>query len=109
LHLTYLTDLSSAQSKRLIPLSDRVLIRKAKPIERIGGIILPESAQKRMNEGVVLAVGPGSRNREGTLVPTSVKEGDNVVLSEYGGTEVLIDGEELHLFREDDILGVLKK
>ena len=97
------------QSKRLIPLSDRVLIRKAKPVERIGGIVLPESAQKRLNHGTVLAVGPGARNREGALIPTTLKEGDNVVLSEYGGTEVEIDGEELHLFREDDILGLLKK
>lgn len=62
-----------------------------------------------MNQGTVLAVGPGSRNREGALIPTSVKEGDTVVLSEYGGTEIELDGEELHLFREDDILGIVKK
>lgn len=78
-------------------------------MEKIGGIVLPESAQKKMNHGTVLAVGPGARNREGNLIPTSVKEGDTVVLSEYGGTEVEIDGEELHLYREDDILGILKK
>jgi len=91
--------------KRLLPLSDRVLIRKAKPVEKIGGIILPESAQKKLNQGTVLAVGPGARSKDGSLIPPSVKEGDTVCLSEYGGTEVqLADGEELYLYREDDIL-----
>jgi len=96
--------------KRLLPLSDRVLIRKAKPVEKIGGIILPESAQKKLNQGTVLAVGPGARSKDGSLIPPSVKEGDTVCLSEYGGTEVqLADGEELYLYREDDILGILKQ
>ncbi len=88
---------------------DRVLIRKAKPVTSIGGIVLPESAQKKMNEGFVVAVGTGARSREGQIIPLTVKEGDNVILSEYGGTEIELDGEELHIYREDDILGVLKK
>jgi chaperonin GroES len=86
-----------------------VLVKKVSPQTKIGGIVLPDSAQKKTNQGKVVAVGAGSRDRDGRIHSLSVKEGDNVLLSEYGGTEVEVDGEELHLYREDDILGVWKE
>ncbi|KAL6062640.1 10 kDa chaperonin [Balamuthia mandrillaris] len=96
-------------SKRLVPLFDRVLIRKLQPQKTtVGGIVLPESATKKVNQGTVVAVGPGARDREGRMIPMSVKPGDNVLLSEFGGTEVELAGEELALYREDEILGKLE-
>jgi chaperonin GroES len=95
---------------RLKPLGDRILVKRVKPQEKtIGGIVLPETARDKLNEGIVVAVGPGSRGRDGQLLKPSVEVGDHVLLSEFGGTEVKLDGEEYHLFREDDILGVLKQ
>ena len=88
---------------------DRILVKKVAPQTRVGGIVLPDSAAKKINTGKVLATGPGARDREGRLLPLSVKEGDTVLLSEYGGTEVEVEGEELHLYREDDILGIWKE
>mmetsp|Transcript_16836 Transcript_16836/g.50282 ORF Transcript_16836/g.50282 Transcript_16836/m.50282 type:complete len:99 (-) Transcript_16836:349-645(-) len=94
-------------SKRLIPLLDRVLVRKvAAPEQSIGGILLPESAAK-LNEGIVIAVGAGRRDKDGNLIPNDVKEGDTVLLPEYGGTAVQIDHEKLSVFRQEDIIGVL--
>lgn len=87
---------------------DRVLIKKVAPQNKIGGIVLPESAQKKVNHGTVIATGPGARDREGRTIPMSVKEGDKVLLSDYGGNEVELNGEEFHIYREDDILGILK-
>lgn len=69
------------------------------------GIYLPDSAQAKPNEGEVVAVGPGAKNAEGTVIPMSVSEGDKVLLPEYGGTEVKLGDETFHLFRDDDILG----
>jgi len=90
-------------------LFDRVLVRKVAPQTKIGGIVLPDSAQKKTNAGTVIATGPGSRDREGRVQPLTVKAGDTVLLSEYGGAEVEVEGEELHLYREDDILGIWKE
>eukprot|EP01102_Stenamoeba_stenopodia_P006768 TRINITY_DN1888_c0_g1_i1.p1 TRINITY_DN1888_c0_g1~~TRINITY_DN1888_c0_g1_i1.p1 ORF type:complete len:102 (+),score=32.17 TRINITY_DN1888_c0_g1_i1:74-379(+) len=96
--------------KRLIPLADRVLIRRVKPAEKIGAIYLPESSQKNpLNEGQVIAVGPGARSKDGSLITPSVKVGDFVVLGEYGGQEVKINSESLHLYHESDILGIIEK
>jgi len=78
------------------------------PTKSIGGILLPESSQSKLNEGVVLAVGPGRRDKDGSLLPMGVKADDKVLLPQYGGNEVEIEDEELVLFRDDDILGVLK-
>lgn len=74
-----------------------------------GGIILPESAQSKMNEGKVVAVGPGGRSSDGTTIPLAVKAGDDVLLPEYGGSKVTIDGKDLYLYRDDDLLGVIEK
>merc|ERR1712065_57832 len=90
----------------LTPLSDRVLVQKIKPAEKtVGGIVLPESALSKINKAVVVAVGPGRKAMDGSLVPMSVKVGDEVLLSEsFNGTDVSHDGKEFTLYREDDIL-----
>merc|ERR1719409_1444728 len=96
-------------AKRLIPLLDRVLIKRMEaPTKSIGGVLLPESTQSKLNEGLVMAVGPGRRDKDGTLLPMGVKVDDTVLLPQYGGQEVTIDDEDLVLFRDDDIMGVLK-
>ncbi|EYU18605.1 hypothetical protein ABFS83_10G155400 [Erythranthe nasuta] len=94
-------------AKRLIPLLNRVLVQKITPPSKTtAGILLPEKTNK-LNSGKVVAVGPGSHDREGKLVPVSVKEGDTVLLPEYGGTEVKLGEKEYHLYRDEDILGTL--
>ena len=71
-------------------------------------MLLPESAQSKLNEGIVLSVGPGKRDKDGALLPMGVKVDDKVLLPQYGGNEVTIEDEELVLFRDDDILGKLE-
>mmetsp|Transcript_8489 Transcript_8489/g.21891 ORF Transcript_8489/g.21891 Transcript_8489/m.21891 type:complete len:106 (+) Transcript_8489:169-486(+) len=94
--------------KRLVPLLDRVLVERAQPATKsVGGVILPESALTKMNEGKVVAVGQGARNAEGELIPIAVKAGDKVLLPEYGGTKVAIDDKEFTLYRDTELLGVL--
>ncbi|XP_010553872.1 PREDICTED: 10 kDa chaperonin, mitochondrial [Tarenaya hassleriana] len=93
--------------KRLIPTFNRVLVQKiAQPAKTDAGILLPEKSAK-LNSGKVIAVGPGSRDRDGKLIPVSVKEGDTVLLPEYGGTQVKLGENEFHLFRDEDIMGTL--
>ncbi|XP_074566683.1 10 kDa chaperonin, mitochondrial-like [Curcuma longa] len=94
-------------AKRLLPLLNRVLVDKIVPPSKTSaGILLPEKTTK-LNSGKVIAVGPGARNRNGNIIPVTVKEGDIVLLPEYGGTVVKLGDKEYHLFREDDILGTL--
>eukprot|EP01087_Luapelamoeba_hula_P024546 TRINITY_DN938_c0_g1_i1.p1 TRINITY_DN938_c0_g1~~TRINITY_DN938_c0_g1_i1.p1 ORF type:complete len:104 (+),score=17.87 TRINITY_DN938_c0_g1_i1:68-379(+) len=95
--------------RNLVPLLDRILIRKAPTQTSIGGIVLPESAQRKTNIGEVIAAGPGGRRQDGTSVPMSVKVGDHVLLSEYGGTQIEVNDEELFVYHESDILGVFKE
>ncbi|ESQ39992.1 hypothetical protein EUTSA_v10001087mg [Eutrema salsugineum] len=93
--------------KRLIPTFNRILVQKIlQSAKTETGILLPETSTK-LNSGKVIAVGPGSRDRDGKLLPVSVKEGDTVLLPEYGGTEVKLGEKEYHLFRDEDILGTL--
>ncbi|KAG8372146.1 hypothetical protein BUALT_Bualt12G0036100 [Buddleja alternifolia] len=94
-------------AKRLVPLLNRVLVEKViPPSKTTAGILLPEKTTK-LNSGKVVAVGPGFRDKEGKLVPVSVKEGETVLLPEYGGTQVKLGEKEYHLYRDDDILGTL--
>lgn len=96
-------------SRRLIPLFDRVLIKRVQASTKTaGGLLLPETGSK-LNEGIVVAVGPGIRSKDGDLIKPCVAEGDNVMLPEYGGNNVKIDNDEFILYRETDLLGVLKK
>jgi chaperonin GroES len=90
------------------PLHDRVLVRRVEEEEKTkGGIIIPDTAKEKPSEGEVMAVGSGTRGEDGTITPLDVKEGDRVLFSKYGGTEVKIDGEDLIILRESDILGVV--
>ncbi|EQC32134.1 chaperonin GroS [Saprolegnia diclina VS20] len=92
--------------RKLLPLGNRVLIKKAEPVlKTAGGIYLPDSAKSTQNEGEVVAVGPGARNHEGTIIPMNVAVGDKVLLPEYGGSLLKLGEDEFHLFRDEDILG----
>ncbi|CAN1145083.1 10 kDa chaperonin, mitochondrial [Linum perenne] len=94
-------------AKRLIPALNRILIEKiVPPSKTTAGILLPEKTSK-LNSGKVVAVGPGIRDKEGKHIPVAVKEGDTVLLPEYGGMEVKLGDKEYHLFRDEDILGTL--
>lgn len=94
-------------AKRLIPMLNRVLVEKiVAPSKTTAGILLPETSSK-LNSGKVVAVGPGLRNKQGQHIPVSVKEGDTVLLPEYGGTAVKLGEKEYHLYRDEDILGTL--
>uniref|UniRef100_A0A2P2MZM8 Protein groES n=1 Tax=Rhizophora mucronata TaxID=61149 RepID=A0A2P2MZM8_RHIMU len=94
-------------AKRLIPTLNRVLVEKiVPPAKTTAGILLPETSTK-LNSGKVVSVGPGLRTDEGKTIPTSVKEGDTVLLPEYGGTQVKLDEKEYFLYRDEDILGTL--
>lgn len=95
--------------KKLRPLMNRVLIKKTEPITKTkGGILLPESAKDQLNFGLVVAVGPGRVMENGTVRATSVKEGDTVLLPEYGGSKVTMgDNQDYFLYRDDDLMGTL--
>src|SRR5579875_2323352 len=91
------------------PLHDRVLIRRVEQEEKTaGGIIIPDTAKEKPMEGEVIAVGPGARDESGKIQPLDVKPGDRVVFGKWSGTEVKIDGEELIIMKESDIMGVLE-
>lgn len=91
------------------PLHSQVAIRRIEPAEKTaGGIIIPGNAQEKPAEGEVVAVGPGSRNEQGALVPLDVCSGDRVLFGKWSGTEVKIDGVDLLIMRESDILGVIE-
>ena len=91
------------------PLHDRVVVRRITAEEKsAGGIIIPDTVKEKPMEGEVLAAGPGARNEQGTIVALSVKPGDRVLFSKWAGTEVKIDGEELMIMKESDLLGVIE-
>ena len=90
------------------PLHDRVVVRRLEGEQKTaGGIIIPDTAQEKPMEGEVIAVGPGARNEQGQIVALDVKAGDRVLFGKWSGTEVKIDGEELLIMKESDILGVI--
>ncbi len=92
------------------PLHDRVLVRRIDAEEKTaGGIIIPDTAKEKPQQGEIIAVGPGGRNEQGQLTPLDVKAGDRVLFGKWSGTEVKIDGEELLIMKESDLLGVLDK
>ena len=92
------------------PLHDRVVIRRAESdIKSKGGIIIPDTAKEKPQEGEVIAVGPGSRDESGKLVPLDVKAGDLILFGKWSGSEVKIDGEDFLIMKEADILGIVEK
>src|SRR5512133_598771 len=91
------------------PLHDRVVIRRIEGEEKTkGGIIIPDTAKEKPQEGEVIAVGPGARDENGKLVPLDVKKGDRILFGKWSGTEVKIDGEDLLIMKESDIMGVVE-
>jgi chaperonin GroES len=91
------------------PLHDRVVVRRIEEDERSkGGIIIPDTAKEKPQQGEVVAVGPGARDERGVVQPLEVKAGDRVLFGKWSGSEVVIDGEELLVMKESDILGVLE-
>ncbi len=94
---------------KIRPLHDRVLVRPLEGEEKTpAGIIIPDTAKEKPQEGEVLAVGPGARGEDGKLVPLDVKPGDRILYGKWSGNEVKIDGDELLIMRESDIMGVLE-
>jgi len=90
------------------PLHDRVLVRRVKEEEKTkGGIIIPDTAQEKPQEGEVVAVGPGARDEDGERIEMDVKVGDRILFGKWSGTEVKVDGEELLIMKESDIMGVI--
>jgi len=91
------------------PLHDRVVVRRIEEDQKTtGGIIIPDTAKEKPMQGEVLAVGPGARNEKGDLVALDVKVGDTILFGKWSGTEVKVDGEELLIMKESDIMGVLE-
>ena len=91
------------------PLHDRVVIRRLNAEEKTaGGIIIPDTAQEKPMEGEVVAVGPGARNEQGQIVALEVKAGDRILFGKWSGTEVKLDGEELLIMKESDIMGIVE-
>ncbi len=91
------------------PLHDRVVIRRLNAEEKsAGGIIIPDTAQEKPMEGEVIAAGPGARNEQGAIVALEVKAGDRILFGKWSGTEVKIDGEELLIMKESDIMGIIE-
>ena len=91
------------------PLHDRVVVRRIESEEKTaGGIIIPDTAKEKPMEGEIIAAGPGARNETGQLVPLDVKVGDRVLFGKWSGTEVKIDGEDLMIMKESDIMGIIE-
>jgi chaperonin GroES len=91
------------------PLHDRVLVRRIDEEEKTaGGIIIPDTAKEKPSEGEIVATGAGARADDGSVTPLDVKAGDRVLFSKFGGTEVKVDGQDLVILRESDILGIIE-
>jgi chaperonin GroES len=90
------------------PLHDRVVVRRLEGEEKTkGGIIIPDTAKEKPQEGEIVAVGPGGRDETGKLIPLDVKKGDKILFGKWSGTEVKIDGQELLIMKESDVMGVI--
>ena len=92
------------------PLHDRVVVKRAEnEAKSAGGIIIPDSAGEKPQQGEIVAVGPGARDETGKIVPLDVKKGDKILFGKWSGTEVKIDGKDLLIMKESDIMGILEK
>jgi chaperonin GroES len=90
------------------PLHDRVVVRRVDQMEKtVGGVIIPDTVKEKPMEGEVLAVGPGARDDSGKLVPLDVKAGDRILFGKWSGTEVKIDGEDVLIMKESDVMGII--
>jgi len=92
------------------PLHDRIVVRRIEPEERTkGGIIIPDTAKEKPQQGEVIAVGPGARDESGKIAALDVKAGDRVLFGKWSGTEVRVDGEDLLIMKESDVMGILEQ
>jgi chaperonin GroES len=99
----------STKKNKIRPLQDRIIVERLAPEEKTsGGIILPDSAQETPTRGRVLAVGKGKVREDGSVVPVDIKEGDEILFGKYSGVSVKVDGNEVLIMREDDVLGVVQ-
>jgi chaperonin GroES len=97
------------QTMNIRPLHDRIVVRRVEEKETMqGGLYIPDSAKEKPQEGEVVAVGKGKRLENGTVTPLDVKAGDRILFGKYSGSEIKVDGEELLIMREDEVLGVLE-
>ena len=95
---------------KIRPLQDRVIVKRVEEEEKTkGGIIIPDTAKEKPQEGQIIAVGPGKVTDDGKKIPMEVKTGDRVLFGKYSGSEIKMDGEEHLIMREDDILGIIEK
>jgi chaperonin GroES len=93
---------------KFTPLHDRVLVRRVEQNEKTaGGIIIPDTAKEKPSEGLIVSAGSGARREDGTIVPLDVKAGDQVLFGKWSGTEVTVDGEDLLIMKESDLLGII--
>ena len=91
------------------PLHDRVVIRRIEGEDKTkGGIIIPDTAKEKPMEGEIVAVGPGARDEKGTIVPLDVKHGDHILFGKWSGSEIKLDGEDLLIMKETDVMGVIE-
>lgn len=94
---------------KIRPLYDRIVVKRIEPSEqRQGGLFIPDSAKEKPQEGEVVAVGKGKRLEDGKVVPLDVQAGDRILFGKYSGSEIKVDGEEVLIMREDDVLGVIE-
>src|SRR5512147_3180964 len=94
---------------KIRPLYDRIVVKRIEEQETVkGGIIIPDTAKEKPQEGEVMAVGKGKRLEDGKLIPLDVKTGDRILFGKYSGSEIKVDGEEFLIMREDDVLGVIE-
>ena len=101
---------STSVTTTFTPLHDRILVRRLEEGETIrGGIIIPDSAKEKPQEGEVISVGKGKSNDEGKVFPLDVKAGDNILFGKYSGTEIKLDGQEFLIMREEEVIGIVKK
>jgi chaperonin GroES len=101
---------STSVATTFTPLHDRILVRRLEEGETMrGGIIIPDSAKEKPQEGHVISVGKGKSNDEGTVFPLDVTAGDAILFGKYSGTEIKLDGEEFLIMREEEVLGIVKK
>src|SRR5665213_3035346 len=108
--LTFSTKETHAMATKFTPLHDRILVRRMEETETMrGGIIIPDSAKEKPQQGEVISVGKGKSNDEGKVFPLDVKAGDKILFGKYSGTEIKLDGEEFLIMREEEVLGILKK
>jgi chaperonin GroES len=100
---------SQEESMTFRPLHDRILVRRIEAEEKtVGGIIIPDTAKEKPQEGEVVAVGPGARDDSGQLQPLDVKPGDRILFGKWSGTEIRLDGEELLIMKESDVMGIIE-